>query len=362
MAMSGAFGPYASSREASGTAWQPDASIHGGLHAVAGDWMLMGHAALNGVYDWQQGPRGDEMGFVSGMVMGMARARASATATAPVPRDAEPRSADGPARLSAAPRRRRDRRRRHRRSSTASIRTISSWSCRPATATASADRLEPVPLCRPARRARLRPARLHAPHVDHGFARGADHPSLARFRPTSPSASSPPAWSSAISSSRLALQRPRARPASLDIETGPLDSTALRLVLEPDRQSLAAGELGASRSAPEQLEPDENQTRWSASAIYTRPLGDDGWWSTTLAWGRRSAERPARRLRPRKRGRAAACGRSSAAPERTENDELTFAGGHHGPVFDVGKVSLGAIRDFRIGRARPARRRRALCA
>ena len=32
--------------------------------------------------------------------------------------------------------------------------------------------------------------------------------------------------------------------------------------------------------------------------------------------------------------------------ERTENDEL--AGGHHGPAYRVGKVSLGAIRDFRV--------------
>ncbi len=71
--MAGALGAYQMSREASGTAWQPDASRHGGLHASTGDWTLMGHLTLNAVYDWQGGPRGDEMGFVSGMVMGMAR-------------------------------------------------------------------------------------------------------------------------------------------------------------------------------------------------------------------------------------------------------------------------------------------------
>src|SRR3954468_7595802 len=71
--MTGALGPYAMSREASGTAWQPDASPHEGLHLMAGDWTLMGHARIAGVYDWQEGPRGDEKGFVSGMVMGMAR-------------------------------------------------------------------------------------------------------------------------------------------------------------------------------------------------------------------------------------------------------------------------------------------------
>src|SRR5690349_9265909 len=37
-AMTGALGPYPAQREASGTAWQPDASSHGGVHAMAGDW------------------------------------------------------------------------------------------------------------------------------------------------------------------------------------------------------------------------------------------------------------------------------------------------------------------------------------
>ncbi|HSK38189.1 MAG TPA: hypothetical protein VK943_00330, partial [Arenibaculum sp.] len=71
--MKGALGPYPMSREASGTAWQPDVSEHGGVHGRAGDWSLMGHVLLNGVYDWQEGPRGDEKTFVSGMVMGTAR-------------------------------------------------------------------------------------------------------------------------------------------------------------------------------------------------------------------------------------------------------------------------------------------------
>ena len=35
--------------------------------------MLAGHMMLNGVYDWQEDPRGDDLAFVSGMVMGSAR-------------------------------------------------------------------------------------------------------------------------------------------------------------------------------------------------------------------------------------------------------------------------------------------------
>ena len=71
--MSGALGMYPSSREASGTSWQPDASSHMGAMDMHGSWMVMTHAMLNGVYDWQGGDRGDEKAFVSGMLMGMAR-------------------------------------------------------------------------------------------------------------------------------------------------------------------------------------------------------------------------------------------------------------------------------------------------
>jgi hypothetical protein len=51
--MMGVLGTYPMNREASGTSWQPDSSTHGGVHVMEGDWMLMGHALLNGVYDWQ---------------------------------------------------------------------------------------------------------------------------------------------------------------------------------------------------------------------------------------------------------------------------------------------------------------------
>ena len=73
MAMTGALGFYGITREASGTSWQPDSTKHMMGHAMRGKWMLMGHAMLNAVYDWQGGPRGDEKSFVSGMVMGVAR-------------------------------------------------------------------------------------------------------------------------------------------------------------------------------------------------------------------------------------------------------------------------------------------------
>jgi hypothetical protein len=72
MHMTGALGAYPMTRDASGTSWQPDLAEHDAIHAMAGDWMLMGHAMLWGIYDTQSGPRGDDKPFAAGMVMGMA--------------------------------------------------------------------------------------------------------------------------------------------------------------------------------------------------------------------------------------------------------------------------------------------------
>src|SRR5439155_11846285 len=73
MHMQGQFGPYPMSREASGTAWQPDSTPHQGIMFMSGDWMLMGHANLFGIYDHQGGARGGSKTFAAGMVMGMAQ-------------------------------------------------------------------------------------------------------------------------------------------------------------------------------------------------------------------------------------------------------------------------------------------------
>jgi hypothetical protein len=69
MKMTGAFGPYAMSREASGTSWQPESTPHDGLHFTAGDWMLMAHGYVDGVYDMQGGPRGGDKSFSTSMAM-----------------------------------------------------------------------------------------------------------------------------------------------------------------------------------------------------------------------------------------------------------------------------------------------------
>ncbi|HUR39825.1 MAG TPA: hypothetical protein VM240_01535 [Verrucomicrobiae bacterium] len=64
----GALGPQPMSREASGTAWQPDAAPMSGWHSRQGFWTFMAHGYLDVIWDDQGGPRGDEALFVPGMV------------------------------------------------------------------------------------------------------------------------------------------------------------------------------------------------------------------------------------------------------------------------------------------------------
>jgi hypothetical protein len=134
-----------------------------------------------------------------------------------------------------------------------------------------------------------------------------------------------------------------------DIETGALDSTAVRLSWNPTEHLSLQGSWGRFIS-PEQLEPDEDQTRWSASAIYTRPIAANGWWSTTLAWGRRSAEDDQLDAFALEGAVGLDLWTLFGRAERIETNELIAVGGQHGPIFDVAKLSLGAIRDFRLDR------------
>ena len=59
-------------REASGTSWQPASSPMDAVHFSAGDWSLMAHGFVTGVYDDQGGGRGDTKVFSEsmGMLMG----------------------------------------------------------------------------------------------------------------------------------------------------------------------------------------------------------------------------------------------------------------------------------------------------
>lgn len=68
-AMTGVFGPYQMTREASGTSWQPDSTPHEGIHGTYGSWTTMTHGFATAIYDDQGGRRGKEKFFSTSMLM-----------------------------------------------------------------------------------------------------------------------------------------------------------------------------------------------------------------------------------------------------------------------------------------------------
>lgn len=73
MPMQGMFGPYAMTREASGTSWQPESSPHQGAHAMLGDWMAMAHGFATVAYGDPGSHRVEEDVFGESMLMLMAQ-------------------------------------------------------------------------------------------------------------------------------------------------------------------------------------------------------------------------------------------------------------------------------------------------
>ena len=345
-AAAGALGAYSMTRDASGTSWQPDVSEHQGLHIMSGPWMFMGHATLNAVWDTQSGPRGDDKAFLSGMIMGEAQRsfgngdaltlRAMLSPDPLMGKDGYPlllaagETADGKTPL--------------------------------------VDRQHPHDLF----------MELSATYA-HKLAEGtsvfvyAGLPGEPAFGPPafmhrlsvmdSPEAPISHHWLDSTHISfgvvtgglvmgdwKLEASRYNGREPDqhrYDIETRRLDSTAARVSWNPDAH-WALQASWADEKSPEQLEPGVNQRKWSASAIYTRRLGEAGWWSTTAAWGRKATggrDLDAFVLESAVKPNAAWT--VFARAERVDNDELVFVpGGGHGPVFTVGKASLGAVRDW----------------
>jgi hypothetical protein len=343
MSMSGALGDYSMNREASGTSWQPDASEHGGVHVHRGPWMLMGHMTLNGVYDWQGGPRGDEKAFISGMIMGMARRsfangdtlnlramlapdplmgasgyplllQTGETANGVTPLVDRQHPHDLFMELSASYA--------HQLSGHNSVFVYGGLPGEPAFGPpAFMHRMSAMD----SPEAPLTHHWLDSTHVTFGvITAGFVHDN----------------WK--IEASRFRGREPDQH--RYDIETGALDSTAVRVSWNPNENwSLQAS--WADVTSPEALHPDEDERRWSVSGIYTHPVGAHGWYSATAAFGRKErsdgvtldAWLAEAALHPNDRWTLFARG------ESLENDELA-----PGPARDVGRLSIGAIRDWRL--------------
>lgn len=355
MTMTAALGPYAMNREASGTSWQPDASTHGGIHILTGGWTLLAHGGIDLVYTSQSGPRGGEKAFVAGHLMGIAARNLSERdrlqlrlALSPDPFMgpqgyplllATGETADGVHQLI-------DRQHPHDLFSEFSASLSHRFE----------DRLSAfVYFGLPGEPAFGPPAYVHrqsimddpeAPISHHwldsthisegvltaGVILGAVKVEASRFRGREPDQ------------------------YRYDIEKPGFDSTAARVSWNPVR-ALSLQASWADQRSPEQLNPAQNQERWSASGIYTRPVGRGGYWANTFAWGRRIDHDPGKAgqsydafilestIHPDARWTM------FARAERVTNPELLLPpGATDGPVFTAGKVSAGAIRDFQLVR------------
>jgi hypothetical protein len=343
-AMTGALGPYAMARETSGTSWQPDLSAHGGVHGQAAGWSLMGHALLNGVYTDQEGPRGDDAAFVAGMVMGAARRELAPGTTLNLRAMLSPdpfmgkrgyplllaagETADGVTELV-------DRQHPHELVMELSASLAQQVNDRGGVFLYAGLPGEPAfgpPVFMHRQSAMDSPEAPISHHwfdsthitfgvVTAGYVHGAWKIEASRFRGREPDQD------------------------RFDIETGDLDSTAVRISWNPTPE-WALQASWADLTSPEQLHPDEDETRRSFSALRTVRF-DSGWWATTLAYAQKEhGDDPAAdawllESAVSLRDRWTIYGRA----ERVENGELEES---LPSAPTVSRLSLGAIRDWRL--------------
>jgi len=125
-----------------------------------------------------------------------------------------------------------------------------------------------------------------------------------------------------------------------------LDSYAARVSYNPTRDwsmQVSSGHL----VAPEQLQPDINVQRTTASASYNAPVTQS--WQTTLAFGRNvpSAGAPSDGWLLESDLRITPADTLFARLERVGKDELFLPGAAlYGRIFTINALSLGYIRDF----------------
>ena len=344
-AMVAGLGPYPMTREASGTSWQSDNSTHEGVHLTAGRWQFMLHATLNGVYDNQEGPRGASKGFASGMVMGVAKRAFDNGDVLQLRGMLSPDPLMGP----------------------------SGYPLLLATGetadgkTALVDRQHPHDLF-----IELSESYRHKLSKRDSIFVYAGLPGEPAFGPTafmhrlsimdSPEAPISHHWLDSThitfgvvtagfvhGSLKLEASRYHGREPDqhrYDIEVGALDSTAVRLSWNPTRTLSLQGSW-TRQISPEKLNPHDTKTKWSASAIYTVPVGARGYWATTAAFGRRLSEGAALDAYVLECAvKFDAQWTVFARAESVANAELLAPAGGHGAAYTVGKASVGAIRDF----------------
>jgi len=345
MNMTGALGSYPMQREASGTAWQPDNSDHQGLMTTSGGWTFMAHGVLNLVYDHQSGPRGDNKAFASGMLMGMAN-RPLGNGTFQLKAMVSPDPLMGPRGYplllaSGETANGRDRLidRQHPHDFFMEVSASASQNLGRNSGIFLYAGLPGEPAFGP-------PAFQHR----EAIADSPEAPITHHWLDSTHISFGVLTAGLVLGRAKLEVSRFNGREPDQhrwDIETGPLDSTAIRLSWNPTASLALQGSWGHFVD-PEQLEPGVDQKRLSVSALYAREITPRWKLSGTLGWGRKTVEHHnddayAAEVSLR-HDNWTAFGRA----EMTENREL-LQGLEGGRAYRVGKVSLGAVRDFRIG-------------
>jgi hypothetical protein len=345
-AMTGFLGPYTMTREGSGTSWVPDTTPHEGIHQQLADWSVMTHGAVNLIYDHQAGPRGGSQTYASGMLMTMAQrplgdgALGLRAMLSPEPfmgpkgyplLFATGETADGVSHLV-------DRQHPH-----DLFMELAATYSHALSANSSVFVYGGLP---------GEPA-LGPPTFMHRTS-GMDNPEA----PISHHWLDSTHITFGVVTAGLVVNDWKVEASAFrgrepdqyrfDIERPALDSFAGRVSWNPTRELSLQVSYGHLTS-PEQLAPDVNEDRVTASAIYTVPFGDGNLWSTTLAWGRKMLG-PGGSL-------DAYLVESSAIlknnvtlfmrAERVAENELTHdISGLEGRTFTVDKVSAGGIYDF----------------
>jgi hypothetical protein len=344
MAMTGALGPYPMERESSGTVWQPDTSDHMGLMVMSGDWTLMAHGMVNLVYDDQSGPRGGDKAFASGMLMGMAR-RPLGNGTLQLRASISPDPLMGPRGYplllaSGETANGRDRLidRQHPHDFFMELSGSASQNIGQKSSAFLYVALPGEPAFGP-------PAFMHREAILDSPEAPISHHWLDSTH-----------ISFGVATAGLVLDRVKLEVSRFNgrepdqhrwnIETGPLDSTAVRVSWNPTA-TLALQASWGHFVDPEQLEPGVNQKRLSTSALYAREIAPGWKFAGTLAWGRKTAQGRSDDAYVAETSLKHAGWTMFGRGEITENREL-IADVDNGPAYRVGKVSLGAIRDFRI--------------
>lgn len=353
--MVGALAPYPMTRDASGTAWQPDSAPLWAIMGEAGDWSTMVHGFATLVHDEQGGPRGDSKTFVASMLMGMAqRPVGGGTLTVRAMGSLDPlmgkngyplllatgETADGRTELV-------DRQHPH----DAVIELAAAYS-HPLAGDLSGFvylGLPGEPALGPATymhrfsgmtnpEAPISHHWLDSTHVTFGVATlGLVHRGLK------------------LEASLFTGREPDEN--RWDIERPRMDSWSARATLNPTANLSMQVSHGFLRS-PEKLHPEENVRRTSASVTYNLPLGTDRNLQSTLAWGRNDPSGGDHGVATDAflLDGALQLGRWTmfARGEIVDKDEL-FGDDHGGDplagrVFTVGKLSIGGYHSLPIGK------------